>query len=62
MQPETGKAYLRSAMTKLGTHTRFEAVVAARACFRNVIEGAGFRSGLGEEVPETARAARRRAS
>ncbi|MDX3233187.1 LuxR C-terminal-related transcriptional regulator [Streptomyces sp. ME19-01-6] len=30
LQPETVKAYLRSAMAKLGTHTRFEAVVAAR--------------------------------
>ncbi|NBE51861.1 LuxR C-terminal-related transcriptional regulator [Streptomyces boluensis] len=28
--PETVKAYLRSAMRKLDTHTRFEAVVAAR--------------------------------
>ena len=31
IKPETAKAYLRSAMRKLGTHTRFEAVVRARA-------------------------------
>ncbi|MFE3139845.1 response regulator transcription factor [Streptomyces scopuliridis] len=30
LRPETVKAYLRSAMRKLGTHTRLEAVVAAR--------------------------------
>lgn len=28
--PETVKSYLRNAMTKLGTHTRMETVVAAR--------------------------------
>lgn len=31
IKPETTKAYLRSAMRKLGAHTRFEAVVRARA-------------------------------
>jgi DNA-binding CsgD family transcriptional regulator len=30
LRPETVKAYLRSAMRKLGAHTRWEAVVAAR--------------------------------
>ncbi|WP_447040908.1 response regulator transcription factor [Streptomyces sp. DSM 118878] len=30
LRPETVKGYLRSAMRKLGTHTRLEAVVAAR--------------------------------
>ncbi|OEU91959.1 response regulator [Streptomyces abyssalis] len=30
LKPETVKAYLRSAMRKLGTHTRLETVVAAR--------------------------------
>lgn len=30
LRPETVKSYLRSAMRKLGTHTRMEAVVAAR--------------------------------
>ncbi|MEW2526518.1 LuxR C-terminal-related transcriptional regulator [Streptomyces sp. NPDC047071] len=30
LRPETVKAYLRSAMRKLGVHTRWEAVVAAR--------------------------------
>jgi LuxR family transcriptional regulator, regulator of acetate metabolism len=30
LRPETVKAYLRSAMRKLGTHTRLETVVAAR--------------------------------
>jgi DNA-binding NarL/FixJ family response regulator len=30
LRPETVKAYLRSAMRKLGAHTRLEAVVAAR--------------------------------
>lgn len=30
LQPETVKSYLRSAMRKLGAHTRLEAVVAAR--------------------------------
>ncbi|QPP05484.1 GAF domain-containing protein [Streptomyces bathyalis] len=30
LKPETVKAYLRSAMRKLGTHTRMETVVAAR--------------------------------
>ncbi|MEU6343899.1 LuxR C-terminal-related transcriptional regulator [Streptomyces sp. NPDC046977] len=30
VRPETVKSYLRSAMRKLGTHTRLEAVVAAR--------------------------------
>ncbi|MFI9645049.1 LuxR C-terminal-related transcriptional regulator [Streptomyces sp. NPDC052040] len=30
LQPETVKGYLRSAMRKLGAHTRWEAVVAAR--------------------------------
>ncbi|MFE2495683.1 response regulator transcription factor [Streptomyces scopuliridis] len=30
LRPETVKAYLRSAMRKLGTHTRLEAVVVAR--------------------------------
>ncbi|MET9532803.1 LuxR C-terminal-related transcriptional regulator [Streptomyces sp. NPDC006649] len=30
LKPETVKGYLRSAMRKLGTHTRLEAVVAAR--------------------------------
>jgi LuxR family transcriptional regulator, regulator of acetate metabolism len=30
LRPETVKAYLRSAMSKLGAHTRLEAVVAAR--------------------------------
>jgi LuxR family transcriptional regulator, regulator of acetate metabolism len=31
IKPETTKAYLRGAMRKLGAHTRFEAVVKARA-------------------------------
>lgn len=31
IKPETAKAYLRGAMRKLGAHTRFEAVVRARA-------------------------------
>jgi LuxR family transcriptional regulator, regulator of acetate metabolism len=31
LRPETVKAYLRSAMRKLGTHTRLETVVAARS-------------------------------
>jgi DNA-binding CsgD family transcriptional regulator len=31
IKPETAKAYLRSAMRKLGAHTRFEAVVRSRA-------------------------------
>ncbi|MFG2333162.1 LuxR C-terminal-related transcriptional regulator [Streptomyces sp. NPDC048604] len=31
LRPETVKAYLRSAMRKLGAHTRLEAVLAARA-------------------------------
>lgn len=30
LRPETVKGYLRSAMRKLGAHTRLEAVVAAR--------------------------------
>ncbi|GAA3763530.1 hypothetical protein GCM10023082_66010 [Streptomyces tremellae] len=30
VRPETVKGYLRSAMRKLGAHTRLEAVVAAR--------------------------------
>ena len=30
LRPETVKSYLRSAMRKLGAHTRLEAVVAAR--------------------------------
>ncbi|WP_019925355.1 response regulator transcription factor [Nocardia sp. BMG111209] len=30
IQPETVKSYLRSAMTKLAAHTRYEAVVHAR--------------------------------
>ncbi|TMS00655.1 helix-turn-helix transcriptional regulator [Nonomuraea basaltis] len=30
LQPETAKSYLRSAMRKLGTHTRMETVIAAR--------------------------------
>ncbi|WP_190135827.1 helix-turn-helix transcriptional regulator, partial [Streptomyces longispororuber] len=30
LRPETVKGYLRSAMRKLGAHTRWEAVVAAR--------------------------------
>ncbi|MDN2498774.1 response regulator transcription factor [Nocardia nova] len=32
LRPETVKSYLRSAMTKLGAHTRHEAVVRARRC------------------------------
>jgi DNA-binding CsgD family transcriptional regulator len=32
LQPETVKAYLRSAMHKFDAHTRFEAVVTARRC------------------------------
>lgn len=31
IKPETTKAYLRSAMSKLGAHTRFEAVVRSRS-------------------------------
>ncbi|MBW0106095.1 helix-turn-helix transcriptional regulator, partial [Pseudonocardia sp. KRD291] len=31
IKPETTKAYLRSAMSKLGVHTRFEAVVRSRS-------------------------------
>ncbi|GAA2927833.1 hypothetical protein GCM10010446_10440 [Streptomyces enissocaesilis] len=31
LRPETVKGYLRSAMRKLGAHTRLEAVVARRA-------------------------------
>jgi LuxR family transcriptional regulator, regulator of acetate metabolism len=30
LQPETVKSYLRNAMSKLGTHSRMETVVAAR--------------------------------
>ncbi|MBV7705771.1 LuxR C-terminal-related transcriptional regulator [Nocardia nova] len=32
LRPETVKSYLRGAMTKLGAHTRHEAVVRARRC------------------------------
>jgi DNA-binding NarL/FixJ family response regulator len=30
LRPETVKSYLRNAMSKLGTHSRMETVVAAR--------------------------------